>query len=437
MTTVSRRSSRFGPSFLLLATLSFGTLPASAQDSFALKGGERIVFFGDSITQGGQYVTDVEFFLLTRFPDRSFTVINHGISSETISGTSEPDHDPRRPDAHDRFTRDITAWKPDVVVACFGMNDGNYFPFESERFGRYQAGVRRLIERTRDEAHARLFLLTPPTFDPYRRQASDPTARQYGYRFPAIDYDATLGRYAEWLLSLRSEGLGVGDVHSAFANHLQQRRVDEVSFFLSGDAVHPGPTGHWLMAQTLLETWGAPGVVAEANVDARGNSPASAGIQDLQRSGRTLTFRWTSPLPFAFDAGCDARSLALERSAERLNRYSLTIKGLEPGSYRASVVLEGEPGEAELGRFSAEALAKGLDLSSFEKFPTVRVAREVRASLTRANGECYGRWRKRIADPATATHAADDPEKTRILDQLRGLCQPRTMVITLEPSEGP
>ena len=94
--------------------------------SFRPEGGERIVFFGDSITQAGGYIADVEVFLLTRFPGKTFTIFNHGISSETISGTSEADHHPRRPDAHRRFSRDVAAWKPDVVVACFGMNDGNY-----------------------------------------------------------------------------------------------------------------------------------------------------------------------------------------------------------------------------------------------------------------------------------------------------------------------
>jgi lysophospholipase L1-like esterase len=157
---------------------------------FELKGGERIVFFGDSITQAGGYVADVEVFLLTRFPDKTWTILNHGISSETISGISEADHHPRRPDAHNRLTRDVVAWKPDVVVACFGMNDGNYHPFEPERFAKYQDGIRRLIERTRAEAHARLVLLSPPPFDPYRRTASDPSAVEYGYKFPALDYES-------------------------------------------------------------------------------------------------------------------------------------------------------------------------------------------------------------------------------------------------------
>jgi len=111
---------------------------------------------------------------MTRFPDRVFDVVNRGKSSETLSGTSEADHDPPRPNALDRFATDVAALKPQVIVACFGMNDGNYAPFDQERFKKYQAGVRRLMERSRQEAEATLVLLTPPAYDPYRRCPLDP-----------------------------------------------------------------------------------------------------------------------------------------------------------------------------------------------------------------------------------------------------------------------
>jgi hypothetical protein len=55
---------------------------------------------------------------------------------------------------------------------------------------------------------------------------------------------------AKWLRTLTGppDGPVVIDVHAALSDHLKLRRVAEVSFFLAGDAVHPGPTGHWLMA---------------------------------------------------------------------------------------------------------------------------------------------------------------------------------------------
>src|SRR5262249_45944112 len=162
------------------------------------------------------------------------------------------DHVPRRPWALERFDRDIASAHPDVVVACFGMNDGNYHQFEPTRFEKYKEGIRRLIARTRDELHAQLVLLTPPPFDAYARKVFDPQAQEFGYKFPAIDYDATLERYSAWLLTLHESGVQVVDVHAAIARHLAARRAQRVSFRLQDDGIHPGPTGHWIMAQALL-----------------------------------------------------------------------------------------------------------------------------------------------------------------------------------------
>ena len=189
----------------------------------------RVVVIGDSITQAGDYVVYVEAFLLTRFPDRTITIINHGLSSETAAGTSEADHPGRRPWIHDRFDRDVTAWNPDIVVACYGMNDGIYHPLDPERFRKYQDGITRLIHRSRSEAFARIDLLTPPPYDPYRRQVSDPQASVYGYRFPVVNYDQVLAHYAEWLRSLASEHQLVVDVNQALLNLLGHQRTQLIN----------------------------------------------------------------------------------------------------------------------------------------------------------------------------------------------------------------
>jgi lysophospholipase L1-like esterase len=407
--------------------------------TFDLKGGERIVFFGDSITQAGGFIADVEVFLLTRFPGKSFTIFNHGISSETISGTSEADHHPRRPDAHRRFSHDVAAWKPDVVVACFGMNDGNYHPFEPDRFARYQEGIHRLIDRTRDETGARLVLVTPPPFDPYRRSATDPNAVEYGYKFPAIDYDQTLQQYSRWLLTIggQEKGLTVVDVHGALDGHLKRRRDHQVSFFLARDAVHPGPTGHWLMAQAILLAWHAPAEVAEARIDAAPKDPrvVAGAIRDLVRHGDgSLSFVWHSRLPMPIDPAWDRRSIELERVAERLNVDRLVVTGLPAARYRLLARLGDEPAEIEAGAFPRDQLERGIDLAGLDRFPTVAVARAVRARVLKRRQAIDAAWRRSIArepshppDPASPEFRGDDPE----LAEIRRLCQPRDVFVRL------
>jgi lysophospholipase L1-like esterase len=374
----------------------------SQSGDFPLKDGMTVVFFGDSITQAGLYVAYVDAFLAARFPERTIRVLNRGISSETISGTSEPDHVPRRPDAHVRFDRDVAAVKPDVVVACFGMNDGNYHPFEQERFAKYQAGVRRLIARVR-ELRAELVLLTPPPFDPYSRLVLDPDARSYGYKFPAIEYDETLERYSDWLLKLNEPGVRAVDLHTPMNQHLQERRRKRVSFRFQKDGIHPDATGHWLMAQALLKVWRVSPVASEVLIDrscvislSNGMGDLCSGVDDLRRRDGRLTFKWRTPLPMPEDEDWDSESLTLERARHRLNRHQLTVVGLDPGKYRLSA--DGT-GVAEV---TPTELASGLDLLAYPAFPTTRAARELLGLVQQRQRLEVALWRKRAVGTAPA-----------------------------------
>ena len=53
---------------LVVMLLSVARSPLYAVEIPALKGGEKIIFFGDSITQSGGYINYFEAYLLTRFP---------------------------------------------------------------------------------------------------------------------------------------------------------------------------------------------------------------------------------------------------------------------------------------------------------------------------------------------------------------------------------
>src|ERR1041385_874446 len=98
---------------------------------------KRVVFLGDSITYSGTYVAMVEAYFLTRRPDRVIEFINLGLPSETVSGLSEDGHAGGqfpRPDLHERLARVLKQTKPDLIFACYGMNDGIYLPLNEERF---------------------------------------------------------------------------------------------------------------------------------------------------------------------------------------------------------------------------------------------------------------------------------------------------------------
>jgi len=371
---------------LAAALLLLAAAAPAAETGCALEGGETILFFGDSITQGGAYVEDVAAFLITRFPGKEFHVVNAGISSETISGTSEPDHDPRRPWAHERFDRDVAAAEPDIVVACFGMNDGNYHPFDALKFQKYRAGVRRLIDRAK-RIGARCVFMTPPPFDPHRRRAGDPNATHWGYKYPAVDYDVVLEVYSHYLVGLRREGFLVADVHARLNDHLRERRREKVSFYLAGDAVHPNATGHWLMAQTLLEALRVPPDVAHAEIDAGAMKVRAGKVTDLRKEGGGIAFTWTTPLPMPVDPAWDPKSLEVERTFDRLSRYTLTVTGLDAGRYHLHA------SGVRTGYVTAADLSGGIDLNAAADWTPTVVAQQVLALVQQRRRTIYKAWR--------------------------------------------
>lgn len=371
---------------------------AGEAPGFALGEKETIVFTGDSITAAGHYVRYVEAYLRTRFPERVFRIVAAGRRSETLSALTEPNHPGPRPTLFERFDSDVVPHAPTWIVAGYGINDGIYHPFSDERFGCYQQGVGQLAARAQS-LKSRLLLLTPPVCDLSGRGEPElAPGEAYSYKKPFPDYDDVLHRYSEWLKTLRAHGgIAVADVHAAFRNHLDWRREADPAFRLQKDSIHPDATGHLLIAMAVLAAWGAPDVVSEHEIDAKGQ--------------KKLSFSWTSKLPMPMDESWDALSLEAERFTERFNRQRLVIRGLHGGPH------ELQADGAALGTFTTEELAAGIELSALPAFPTTVRSREVLASI-----------RER---------AAAEPARSAALEaRLAELCRPRPISMTVRPARG-
>src|SRR6185369_8687498 len=105
--------------------------PLAAQEVGAVAG-KRVVVLGDSITQSGGYVTFLTYYLEKLHPQKNFDILGLGLASETLSGLSEDGHAGGkfpRPCLFERLGRLLDKAKPEVVFACYGMNDGIYQPF--------------------------------------------------------------------------------------------------------------------------------------------------------------------------------------------------------------------------------------------------------------------------------------------------------------------
>lgn len=238
--------------FAVIALL-FLACACRAQD--ALPGVNRIVFLGDSITYDGKYVADVETELLLRLGSRRFEILDLGLPSETVSGLSESGHAGGkfpRPDLHERLDRVLEKTTPDLVFACYGMNDGIYEPFNDGRFERFKDGIRRLHEKVTAKG-IKIIHLTPPVFDtvPIAQKAAPADKVDADHPYERYD-DDVLTAYSNWLLERRKDGWTVIDVHGPMKRLLAERRKADPAFTFSRDGIHPGPEGHLVMAEAIL-----------------------------------------------------------------------------------------------------------------------------------------------------------------------------------------
>lgn len=226
---------------LVLGLTACQNIITSRTDSSDVNQIQRVVFLGNSITYSGQYVADIEAYYRLVHPTLQIEWINVGLPSETVSGLSEDGHAEGafpRPDLHERLERVLKQTQPDLVFANYGMNDGIYLPFDTARFEKFQSGMTKLHEAVVKHG-AKIVHLTPPVYD-------EANGGKTGY-------DDVLDRYSLWLLEQeQAKRWIIVDIHGPMKTYLKEKRVQDASFHLAADGVHPGDEGHWLIAREIL-----------------------------------------------------------------------------------------------------------------------------------------------------------------------------------------
>ena len=246
-----------------------------------LRNVNRIVFLGDSITQGGDYVTDFDCWLVSHAI--AIEVLNLGLASETASDLTESENAAHkrsygfgRPLLNERLDRVLAATKPDLIIACYGMNDGGSLPTGEAGTKRFAAAITNLRNAALRAGVKRVVLCTPPPHDAKGNSALK-------------GYDEALTRYSAWLLSKKAEGWDVVDIHGPMRKALDQGRAQDPNFAFAGDGVHPGREGHWLMATSILSQWLGANLDGVASADHLFQRDGKE-IRDFIRARMTVKF---------------------------------------------------------------------------------------------------------------------------------------------------
>lgn len=401
--------------------------PALADEPFYLKDGDRVVFYGDSITDQRLYTTFVESFVVTRFPKMPVTFVHSGWGGDRVSGGGGGPIDLR-------LKRDVYAYRPTVMTIMLGMNDGSYRPFDEKIFQTYARGMAKIVENVKAELPGiRITLIRPSPFDDVTRAPSMENG-----------YNAVLIRYGDYLKELaEKEHTALADLNSSVVEATKKafEADPEKAPKLNPDRVHPGPGGQLLMAAALLDAWKAPAVVSEVKikVESQGEPEVKAEkskVSDLQASNGVL--RWTQldeALPFPIDLKDEIVKLAVRSSdvVEDLNRQILQVKGLEGSDY--VLTIDGQ----EVGQFSKDQLGDGINLATLPT-PMAQQAADVHQLTLKHNNIHFTRWRNvqvpmaGIKSPHLDEALADlDRLEEEIVEQQRATAQPKARHFELKP----
>ena len=386
-------------------------------EPFYLKDGDRVVFYGDSITDQRLYTVFTETFAVTRFPKAKVTFTHSGWGGDSVNGGGGGLIDVR-------LKRDVFAYKPTVTTVMLGMNDASYRPFDPMIFENYAKGYRHIVESVKKNTPGiRMTLIRPSPFDDVTR----PPTFEGGY-------NGVLIRYGDFVQDLAAKnGLDVADLNSyvvegtkkAFASEPEKGKE------LNPDRVHPSPSGQLLMAAALLKAWHAPALVSEVEIIASGEPKATsrhAEVTDLRLSEGSVA--WTQvdeSLPFPADLKDPLIELAVNSSdfIASLNQQRLKVNGLAEGNYILRIDNE------DFGHFKSKELAEGMNLATIHT-PMFRQAAAVHTLTVKHNNVHFIRWRQIQVPPVTLDEGhllkameAIDAIEADIVKEQRAEAQPK------------
>ncbi len=352
---------------------------ASAQQAFSLKDGDRVVFYGDSITDQRLYTTFAETFVVTRFPGLKVAFVHSGWGGDRVTGGGGGKID-------QRLARDVFAYKPTVVTIMLGMNDGSYQAFDQRIFDVYANGYRAIVESLKQRLPGvRITVIQPSPFDDVTR----PPQFSGGY-------NAVLVRYGQFLAELaKSENLNLADLNTPVVAALKKAYATDpkLAAEIIEDRVHPGPAGHLLMAEALLKSWNAPAVVTSVAIDAGSRQVAEARntkVEDVA-AGTSGALVWTQrdeALPMPLNANDKELQLAVRSSdfMEAMDQQPLKVTGLTAARY--TLKIDGQ----NVGTFTKAQLAEGVNLAALPTPMQTQAARVHKLTMRRSDVHDT-RWR--------------------------------------------
>ncbi|MBI1373426.1 MAG: redoxin domain-containing protein [Phycisphaera sp.] len=324
----------------LVAALLLPNLAHTAEVQ-PLKKGDRVAFFGDSITQAGAgkggYIRLFEAAVKEAHPDLGVEVIPAGISGHKV------------PDLQKRVDRDVISKKPTIVFIYIGINDVWHWNRNAgTKKEDYEAGLNDLIKRITD-AGARVILCTPSVIG----EKTDGSNK----------FDSMLEEYSDISRKVAKEtDTQMLDLREAFKAYLKEHNTENKERgVLTRDSVHLNETGNRFVADQMLAAVGEK----TGSDSAAAPSPALAfTMKDIDGKDVNLADRYKGKVVLmvnvASKCGNTPQYKQLEALHEKYSGKGLAIVGFPCNQFGGQ-----EPGSAEdIKQFCTQNYGVKFDIMS-------------------------------------------------------------------------
>ncbi|MGI8907710.1 MAG: SGNH/GDSL hydrolase family protein [Candidatus Sumerlaeaceae bacterium] len=226
------------------ATENASALRSFKFGKFKPRAGDRIAFFGDSLTRANVYPTIIEHHYRLHQPELGLTFAQFGVdSNSSVDGAA-------------RIDSDLVPFNPTVVVVFFGINDALYrspweLPETQQRYASFQVNYPHLLDLLNQKLPAARLVLCTTT-------VIDPVLLPEALGFDQAGFNDVLSHYSGFIHEVgKARGLPVVDLYNPMLKALRAGRAQSPPLLVIVDGVHPGIGGYTYLAAAFLEQWGA------------------------------------------------------------------------------------------------------------------------------------------------------------------------------------
>ena len=294
---------------LTVATGATLLCPKIARADFPLRANDRVVFYGDSITEFRNYTRPFQDYVYARYPERHIRFFNAGWSGDKADNGLA------------RLSRDVLPLKPDVVTVNFGMNDGRYSRLDDAMLANYRAKMEGIVKALTDRK-IRVIVFSPSPVD-YDRQPGWVAKNQ----LIDVQYNKTLEAFATADKEIAAKyGATYIDIIHPILDAWAAVKAKNPGSSMLPDAVHPDENGGIVMSGAMLVGMGAEPMPPLADVSA-------AQLTGADKNQIALPNPVSVPL-WMSDMGAEgARAVGFLKIAGQ----SLRVRDLKPGTYDVKI----------------------------------------------------------------------------------------------------